>query len=973
MESTVSVNITRALTPGTLAECVDSSGVALYEAVFSIGGMTCASCSNRITEAVETLKWVQGVRVDLLSNSATVVFDGMGCGGPEVGAEAILQQVEETGFDCTLEELDVAGSRKRKSERGAVGTERTVSLKVDGMSCTGCAEKVAEVIGFSFPDYVLEVESPPITLTSPVIHVRYKPQPPEFTVRHITSMISSISPDFVVSVYHPPTIEDRSRQLQQMEQWRLLLRLLFCLAIAIPTFLIGIVWMTFVPENDPVRKSLSKPMWRGRSTRMEWALFFLATPVMFFIADVFHKRAIRDIRALWRKGSPTPVLRRFYRFGSMNLLISLGVSISYFASLVLLGINAASKPVPQPGYGLENRRMNTYTYFDSTVFLTMFLLIGRFLEAYSKRKTAEAVNILGKLLPAEALLVNDPSNHTYEDNRLWRIKAVPTDQLEVGDIVSVVRSSSPPADGTIISGVSQFDERSLTGETRLMPKIGGDMLLAGTVNQGQAVNMRVESIGSDTMLSQIVNVLREGQTRRAPIERLADVITGYFVPIYLDIQYGGWSAWSLSFAIAVFVIACPCGIGLAAPTALYVGSGLAAKFGILAKGGGEAFQEAAWLDCIVFSKTGTLTQGNDPKVTDELMLVGAGEDRRMAYAVAQQLEEGSSHPLSRAIIDHCKRKDKVPITMWDIEDVPGRGLSGVFKIANNKTDVFEAVLGSERFMEENGVLDMAYHDQVLSSWKSCGKSVVLLAIRKQAVSDKAYDSRFRLVALYAAADIIRSEAPEVVRKLQESGIGVWMISGDNTTTAISVASMVGIPREHVISGVHPAEKVPLPLFHSFFSGLVPFLRYLPRLPSIPFFQPSSSSIRASPTAPKSRATIALVGDGINDAPALSISSVGISMNSATDVNITSAKFILVSSNLNSLITLTQLASFVFRRVKVNFIWACVYNVLAVPVAAGALYAGAGIRVGPIWAAGIMAFRYVVTLFSSLGDAVTGGG
>lgn len=487
----------------------------------------------------------------------------------------------------------------------------------------------------------------------------------------------------------------------------------------------------------------------------------------------------------------------------------------------------------------------------------MIVTTGRSLEAYSKRKTAEAVNILGKLRPTEAFLVvhasqttrgvdhstfkagktlepvgqNDPSNHTYEDNRLWRIKAVPTDQLEVGDIVSVVRGSSPPADGTIISGVSQFDERSLTGETKPVPKIEGDLLLAGTINQGKAINMRVESIGSDTMLSQIVNVLREGQTRRAPIERLADAITAYFVPIvtllafltwitwlslgatgklpekYLSIQYGGWSAWSLSFAIAVLVIACPCSIGLAAPTALYVGSGLAAKFGILPKGGGEAFQEAAWLDCIVFSKTGTLTQGNDPKVTDELMLVGAGEDRRMAYAVAQQLEESSIHPLSRAIIAHCETKDKIPITMWDIEEVPGRGLSGIFKIANNKADVFEAVLGSERFMEENGVLDMAYHDQVLSSWKSCGKSVVLLAIRKQAVGGEVYDTRFRLVALYAAADIIRPEAPEVVRKLQESGIGVWMISGDNTTTAISVASMVGIPREHVISGVHPAEKV----------------------------------------------------------------------------------------------------------------------------------------------------------------------
>ena len=486
------------------------------------------------------------------------------------------------------------------------------------------------------------------------------------------------------------------------------------------------------------------------------------------------------------------------------------------------------------------------------------------MEAYSKRKTADAVSLLGKLRPSEALLVvhanqttrgvdtptfkagrtltpveeHDPSNIDYQDNRLWRIRAVSTDQLEVGDIVSVVRGSSPPADGTIISGQSQFDESSLTGEDRLVSKSEGDAVFAGTINEGQAVNVRIDCVGVDTMLDQIVKVVREGHTRRAPIERLADVLTGYFVPFvtllaistwviwlglgesgtlpddYLDLEHGGWPVWSLGFAIAVFVIACPCGIGLAAPTALYVGSGLAAKFGILAKGGGEAFQEASWLDCMVFDKTGTLTQGGEPRVTDELMLVGAGEDRRMAYTVTQQLELASAHPLARGIVTHCSSKEKIPITMWDIEETPGRGLSGVFKLFNNKTDVFEAVIGNERFMEENGVLDMAYHDQVLDSWKAAGKSVVLLAVRKQGENEKGtyvYDNFFRLVALYAAKDSLRPEAPEVVQKLQNMGIGVWMLSGDNPTTAIAVASTVGIPRENVIAGVLPAEKV-CPIF-----------------------------------------------------------------------------------------------------------------------------------------------------------------
>ncbi|KAG0135033.1 E1-E2 ATPase-domain-containing protein [Tuber indicum] len=981
----------------------------MYEAVMSIGGMTCAACTGRVTEVLEVLPAVKSVSVNLMGNSATVVFNAEEMGGAEPGAQKLVFEVEETGFECSLETLNALGGEPDTVVKGRVGVERAVTLKVEGMFCDHCPGKVIDALESSFPGELLSVVAP-ITRQSGLVHIKYVPQPPGFTLRHITAAISSISPGFMVSVYHPPTMEERSRQLQLRERNRLLTRLIVCFIIAIPTFMIGIVWMTLVSKEDRVRKYLQEPMWAGSVTRIGWALLFLSTPVMFFVADVFHKRAIHEIRAQWRKGSNVPILRRFYRFGSMNLLVSLGVSISYFASVVLLALDAVTMPMMKAegvnGHvgahmgmeGMGDRGESKYethttTYFDSTVFLTMFLLIGRFLEAYSKSKTADAVNLLRELRPSEALLVvradqtdigadaaafkagpsqspigeNDPSNSEYADSRTWGSRSISTDLLEVGDIVCIVRGSSPPADGTVISGHSQFDESSLTGEARLVPKSEGDFVYAGTINQGQVINVRVDCIGGYSMLDQIVKVVREGQTRRAPIERLADVLTGYFVPVvtllavttwlvwlglgmsghlpdyYLDVDHGGWAVWSLGFAIAVFVIACPCGIGLAAPTALFVGSGLAAKFGILAKGGGEAFQEASWLDCIVFDKTGTLTQGGEPKVTDERILVEGSEAREIAYGIAHKLEGGSAHPLAIAVVAHCDTKEMTDILVVETEETPGKGLNGVFKLPGG--DVFEGIIGNERFMEENGVVDIELHTRVLDSWKLAGKSVVLLAIKKHGAADKdIFGSEYRLAAFFGATDPLRPEAPNVVSSLRESGISIWMISGDNEKTAIAVAAMVGIPAEN-------ADKIAI---------LQSTLPKRPRTGWRRFFHRKNS--------PKSkRAIVAMVGDGINDAPALSVADVGIAIGSGSDVAISSAKFILVSSDLRSLLTLTELASAVFRRVKFNFLWACIYNLIALPVAAGVLYpvAHRRIRLDPVWAALAMAFSSVSVVCSSL--------
>jgi cation transport ATPase len=343
-------------------------------------------------------------------------------------------------------------------------------------------------------------------------------------------------------------------------------------------------------------------------------------------------------------------------------------------------------------------------------------------------------------------------------------------------------------------------------------------------------------------LDRIVEVVREGQTRRAPIERVADLLTGYFVPVvtllaittwvvwfslgqsgtlpanYLDIPIGGWrkmvfvaevdkklisfiiAVWSLEFAIAVFVVACPCGIGLAAPTALLVGSGLAAKHGILARGGGEAFQEMAQLDVMVFDKTGTLTEGGEPTVSDaEILSVNNSLERKVILGLAANLESASSHPLGTAIRKYCQSEGASSVDGSMFEETAGRGLTARFE--NPRCT---AIIGSEAWLEEHGAIVDCATSHRLEGWKAEAKSIIILGIRDETLLQ---DNSFEIAAVFAVSDRLRPEAKSVVSHLQQDGIGTWMISGDNAKTALAIAQAVGIPATNVIAGVLPHEKV----------------------------------------------------------------------------------------------------------------------------------------------------------------------
>ncbi|KAJ4325144.1 hypothetical protein N0V94_000858, partial [Neodidymelliopsis sp. IMI 364377] len=602
------------------------------------------------------------------------------------------------------------------------------------------------------------------------------------------------------------------------------------------------------------------------------------------------------------------------------------------------------------------------SYFDPVVFLTMFLLIGRVLEAYSKARTGDAVKSLGALRPAEAILINTETGDVK----------IAADQLGIGDVVYIQYGTSPPFDGIVTEGISIFDESSLTGEARPVEKKAGDIVYSGTINKGTSVQIKITSLSGTSMLDQVIEAVREGQARRAPIERVADSITAHFVPFVLAVaittwlvwlilgttgaiplewrgeETGGWALWSLKFAIAVFVNACPCGIGLAAPTALFVGGGFAAQHGILVRGGGEDFQEASSLDCIVFDKTGTLTQGGDPAVTDHKL--SEAQNASLIFAIVKTLEENSSHPIAQALVSFCNSKELHDgLTLITVSETPGKGMEGTFNIDG---DDLTAIIGNEAYMIDHEVFIDLEMRNALGSWKARGESVALIAL-----SGKSTQGIWQLVCVFSIADELRPEAIGVVCALKQRGIDVWMLSGDNFTTANVVGAQVGIPASNIIAGVLPSEKVEKieSLKTSFVST-----RKSNRL-QVPFAFSRNKKTR--------RALVAMVADGINDAPALSTADVSIAIGSGSDIALSSSSFIFINSKLTTILTLLDLSRVVFRRVYFNFGWALVYNLIAMPLAAGALYGvqsdGKHVRLDPVWASLAMALSSLSVVCSSL--------
>jgi Cu+-exporting ATPase len=545
------------------------------------------------------------------------------------------------------------------------------------------------------------------------------------------------------------------------------------------------------------------------------------------------------------------------------------------------------------------------TYFDTAVVITVLVLLGQVLELRARGATSAAIRELLQLTPHVAHLVRDGHD---EDVALGSV--------QVGNLCRVRPGERIPVDGVVVDGTSTVDESMLTGESMPVSRTAGDRVTGGTINQTGALVMRAERVGHDTVLAQIVRMVGDAQRSRAPIQRLADRIAAYFVPSVVVVAIAAFAAWAswgppprlalaLVSAVSVLIIACPCALGLATPMAIMVGTGRGAQSGVLVKHA-EALERLGTVDTLLVDKTGTLTEGA-PALTSIVTLDDRLEDE--ALRVAAALEQSSEHPLARAIVSAARARSLALPRTEAFRALPGRGVEAIL-------NAHRVHVGNAQLMADAGVASARDVSATADALRANAQTVMFLAIDG------------RLSALLAVADPIKASAGEAIRELHAEGVRVVMVTGDNQSTADAVARAVGV--DEVFAGVMPAEK----------RNLVQRLQASGR-------------------------SVAMAGDGINDAPALAEAAVGIAMGTGTDVAIESAGITLLKGDLRGLVRARRLSRATMRNIRQNLFLAFAYNVVGVPVAAGVLYPFTGTLVSPIWASAAMTLSSISVIGNAL--------
>lgn len=951
----------------------------------SIEGMTCASCSSAIDRAVRQNPDVLESSIDVLGNKG--VFEHRST----LSTEALKDMVEDVGYDAVI--VSSEPLRTDNEKNGGVPGSRTVTVRVHGTFCNNCITAINAHL-----DTLPLLSYTPVSLHSPVTTVTYIPRAP-LTIRNILTQLTNLAPEFDAQVVRQQSLNERSQEIQRREVKLLAAHLAVAVAFAIPVFIIMIVGMVLLKPTHPFRQFWHQPVWGGANlgTIVQWPL---ATVVQFGVGWLFYKRAFNalwpHLRALVPAALRPKSLRRLparpmtwkslFSFGSMDLLVTLSTTVSYFASIAMLVIDVKAGP----------GAMSVGTYFDSSVFLIMFILLGRTIEAYAKSRTTDAVALLGNLRPATALLV-ESDDAAVEKKRLSAgsdlstpaagesrgPREIPVDHVEYGDVILIQPGSLPPTDGVVVSGTTKFDESSLTGESLPVTKGPGDDVWTGTTNQSSAITVRVTSLASETMLERIIKAVSDASGRKAPLEKAAERLTGVFVPIvvyfalailalWLGLTFGGLidpshyhgsggrAFFALEFAISVLVVACPCGIGLAVPCANAVGNGLAAAAGILASGGGEAFTAATAVTTIAFDKTGTLTVGKsvvtDEYVPDEMTHLDAALVRR----ALRDVEAQSTHPLAVGLAEYLalaqpSSSPPLEVVVETTEEIAGRGLRATVSTGPSSADdrSLELLVGNAALLTENGV---PLHPTALArieEWSHDAKSVVLCAAR---VAGGNAGNSFALISAYALADTPRASTKRVLEALRARGYKVVMLSGDNEVTARAVGRLVGIGEGEVHAGVGPEGK----------AAVIASMQ-AQKTRSAPRFSLGSGRGRLALKFGGSktvRERVMFVGDGLNDAVALAAADVSAAMGHGSQATLASADFVLLRSDLDALLKLLKLSVKVRNRQWFNLFWAMVFNTTFLPIAAGVLFP-IGFTLSPVWSAVLMACSSVSVVLSSL--------
>ncbi len=650
-------------------------------------------------------------------------------------------------------------------------------------------------------------------------------------------------------------------QHQSLETTRKLL--IVSLIFTIPAVIIGMLFMSdglaYVGYELPYAAYL---------------LLALATPVQFYVGWQFY-------HGTWLS------LKNFS--ASMDTLIALGTTAAY--TLSVYAVFFAATEMGQ--------------YFEAAAVIITLIILGRYLEARAKEKTSEAISKLMQLTPKQALVI-----------RAGKEMKISVDEVLVGDIIIVKPGETIPVDGIVIAGGSSIDESMLTGESMPVEKTKNSAVFGGTANKNGSLRIKATKIGANTTLAKIVKLIEDAQGRKAPIQRFADLVSAYFVPAVILIAVGtfvfwtffttqGW-AFGLINAVAVLVIACPCALGLATPTAIMVGSGLGAKHGVLIKGG-DTLETAHKIKIVVFDKTGTITNGK-PVVTD-IVPIGKTTTQKI-LAVAASIEQHSEHPLAEAIVNKAK-SDKTKLARTSsFTAIAGHGVTA--KVAG-----INYILGNQKLMNKQKVA-LEKNVKQIETLEAQGKTVMLLAKGNQ------------LLGLIAVADTIKENAPQAIAALQEQDIATYMITGDNKRTAFAIAKQAGIPVNNVLAEVLPEDK----------AGNVKRLQ--------------ANGIK-----------VAMVGDGINDAPALAQADIGIAMGSGTDVAIETGNVVLMRNDLRDVPKAIKLSKITIGKIKQNLFWAFIYNIAGIPVAAGVLFYSTGWLLSPVIAGAAMAASSVSVVTNSL--------
>jgi len=721
-----------------------------------------------------------------------------------------------------------------------------IDLKITGMTCAACSARIEKKLN-ALPG----ISQATVNLASEKASVDYDPK-----LIKTGDMIKSIQQ----LGYSAQRMEDLSRELEQAMKDRELRNmrraLLISAGLSLP--LLTAMLLAVLKVHTPALSFLHEPYFQ----------LALATPVQFGIGARFYKQSYYAIKS----GS-----------ANMDVLIAMGTSAAYFYSLynVFFQVVAAG--------------MMKDLYFEASAIIITLVLLGKYLEALAKGRTSEAIKKLAQLQAKTARVI-----------RQGEEQDIPIEEVELGDLVVVRPGEKVPVDGRILEGASSLDESMLTGESLPIDKKAGDLVYGATINRFGVFRLEATRVGKDTALAQIIKMVEDAQGTKAPIQKIADQVAGIFVPAVLAAALLTFLVWwlggaglnkALISAVAVLVIACPCALGLATPTAIMVGTGKGAENGILIKGG-EYLELAYKLDTVVLDKTGTITKGQ-PQVTDVLRL--GNLDELSVLSIAGQAEKSSEHPLGEAIYDRARQALGEIETPQDFRAIPGQGVWA--RIAGE--DVY---LGTRKLMEGNGIPIAAAEGEV-TALEEQGKTAMFLAVDG------------RLEAVLAVADTLKESSRQAIAELQSMGLAVYMITGDNRRTAEAIAAQVGIAQ--VLAEVLPENK----------AREVEKLKSQGRL-------------------------VAMVGDGINDAPALAAAHIGMAMGTGTDVAMEAADITLMRGDLSTIPEAIRLSRQTIRKIKQNLFWAFIYNIVGIPFAAMGM-------LNPVIAGAAMAMSSVSVVTNSL--------